>query len=153
VRRINKRTLVLAPTTTIRDQWAERLTQQFLPVGSHKPDWVSTDIRNPRLLTIVTYQALHALCSGQPEPTESLDSEENSSSSSATVIENGNGNGKPAEQVELPVNLSGFETLVVDEAHHLRAEWWRTLTFVADRLKPTVIALTATPPYDVSPYE
>jgi hypothetical protein len=65
----------------------------------------------------------------------------------------GNGNGKKPEQVELPSGLSGFETLVVDEAHHLRAEWWRTLTFVADHLKPTMIALTATPPYDVSPYE
>jgi len=155
LRRINKPTLVLAPTTTIRDQWAERLTQQFLPFGSATPDWVSTDIRNPQLLTIVTYQALHALCSGRPEPSESQDIEEDISSSSATAMEdaNGNANGNRKEQVSLPDNLSGFETLVVDEAHHLKAEWWRTLTFVVDRLKPTVIALTATPPYDVSPYE
>nr|ADC36161.1 hypothetical protein [uncultured bacterium 162] len=157
VRRINKRTLVLAPTTTIRDQWAERLIQQFLPIGDSRPDWVSTDIRKPRRLTIVTYQALHALCSGQPdhEPTENLESEENLSFSPAIVIENGNGDGnaKAAEQVELPASLSRFETLLVDEAHHLKAEWWRTLTFVVNRLRPTVIALTATPPYDVSPFE
>jgi superfamily II DNA or RNA helicase len=155
VRRINKRTLVLAPTTTIRDQWAERLTQQFLAAGSSRPDWVSTNIQKPRLLTIVTYQALHALCSGQLESTESLDSEENLSSGSTVVIENGSGigNDKSAEQVELPANLSGFQTLVMDEAHHLKTEWWRTLTFVVHRLKPTVIALTATPPYDVSPFE
>ena len=155
VRRINKRTLVLAPTTTIRDQWAERLTQQFLAVGSPQPDWISTDIRDPRLLTIVTYQALHALCSGNPEQTESLDSEENASSSSARALENGNGyeDGQPAVQTELPAYLAGFGTLVVDEAHHLRSEWWRTLTIVANSLKPTIISLTATPPYDVSPFE
>ena len=151
VRRINKRTLVLAPTITIRDQWAERLTAQFLPAESSQPDWVSTDIRNPGPLTIATYQALHAVCSGQPETIEQFDSEEENGSES--VARNGNGNGKPAEQAELPACLSGVATLLVDEAHHLRAEWWRTLSFVADRLKPTVIALTATPPFDVSPYE
>ena len=151
IKRIDKRTLVLAPTTTIRDQWSERLTQQFLPIGSPKPDWVSTDIRHPRLLTIVTYQALHALCSAQPETTESRDPEENVSSASAAVTEDAITT--PVKLVELPASLSGFETLVVDEAHHLRAEWWRTLTFVFNHLKPTVIALTATPPYDVSPFE
>jgi hypothetical protein len=36
----------------------------------------------------------------------------------------------------------------------LRAEWWKTLTLVAENLKdPTIIALTATPPYDVSAFE
>ena len=153
VRRINKPTLVLAPTITIRDQWAERLTQQFLPAGGPQPDWVSTNIRTPGLLTIATYQALHAVCSGQPEQIEVFDSEEENGPEPLAANGNGNGNGKPAEQAELPACLSRVETLLVDEAHHLRAEWWRTLTFVADRLKPTVIALTATPPFDVSPYE
>jgi len=49
---------------------------------------------------------------------------------------------------------AGFKTLAVDEAHHLRAEWWKTLKFVVENLdKPTIIALTATPPCDVSPFE
>src|SRR5262249_5589061 len=44
--------------------------------------------------------------------------------------------------------------LVLDEAHHLRTEWWRTLTSLADQLEnPTIVALTATPPYDVSQFE
>jgi superfamily II DNA or RNA helicase len=47
-----------------------------------------------------------------------------------------------------------FRALVLDEAHHLRAEWWKTLTSVSEQLdKPTIVALTATPPYDVSPFE
>jgi hypothetical protein len=115
------------------------------------PDWVSTNIRRPKLLTIATYQALYSLCSGDLEETDDECAEEETSSTSE--LPNGNGNGKPAVPAELPEAVSGFQTLVVDEAHHLKAEWWKTLTFAADRLKPTLVALTATPPYDVSPYE
>ena len=153
VRRINQPTLVLAPTITIRNQWADRLVQYFLPHGSPKPDWVSTNIKRPELLTIATYQALHALCSGELEEAEDECAEEDTDSAVEPGNDNGSGVGKPAVPVELPEVLAGFETLVVDEAHHLKAEWWRTLTFVAERLKPTLVALTATPPYDVSPYE
>ncbi|WP_010272558.1 DEAD/DEAH box helicase family protein [Paenibacillus senegalensis] len=47
-----------------------------------------------------------------------------------------------------------FKTLVLDEAHHLRAEWWRSTLNLRDRLvKPNLVALTATPPYDVAPAE
>ena len=153
IRRINQPTLVLAPTITIRNQWAERLEQCFLPPGNQEPDWVSTDIRRPSLLTIATYQALHALCAGELEQSEDAYSEEETGSD--TEFGNGkiNGTGKSAASIELPETLLGFKTLVVDEAHHLKAEWWRTLTFVVDHLKPTLVALTATPPYDVSPYE
>jgi superfamily II DNA or RNA helicase len=153
VRRIDKPTLILAPTITIRNQWAERLVQYFIPLGSPKPDWVSTDIRHPELLTIATYQALHALCSGEFEETEDACVEEETTPAIELRNGNGNGNGKSAIPAKLPEALSGFGTLVVDEAHHLKAEWWKTLTFVADRLQPTLVALTATPPFDVSPYE
>src|SRR5436309_12339462 len=66
IRRINQPTLVLAPTITIRDQWVDRLIELFLPLGNGKPAWVSTELRSPAFLTVVTYQALHAVCSGQP---------------------------------------------------------------------------------------
>src|SRR6266481_6492458 len=58
VRRINRPTLVLAPTITIRNQWADRLVDHFLPAGEPRPSWVSVDLKNPALLTIATYQAL-----------------------------------------------------------------------------------------------
>ena len=67
IRRINQPTLVLAPTITIRDQWVERLVDLFLPPGNGKPSWVSTELRNPASLTVATYQALHAVYSGEPE--------------------------------------------------------------------------------------
>jgi hypothetical protein len=155
IRRINQPTLVLAPTITIRDQWIERLNEHFLPPGLANPDWVSRDVRRPALLTVSTYQALHALCSGEIEKSEEpLSEEENGSpADQPNGNGNGNGNGHHGAAIQLPESLTAFKTLVVDEAHHLRAEWWKTLTFVADHLKPTIVALTATPPYDVSPYE
>ena len=124
VRRLNQPTLVLTPTLTTRNQWAERLSELFLDAGETRQAWVSTNLRQPALLTVSTYQALHALCGENPQ--------------------------------SLPAALAeaGFQTLVVDEAHHLRADWWRTLTFVAEALPGVkVVALTATPPYDVSPSE
>jgi superfamily II DNA or RNA helicase len=151
VRRINQRTLVLAPTITIRNQWVERLVEHFLPPDSPKPNWISTDIRHPQLFTVATYQALHALCSGEAEHVEEQTPEEQNGLGAEPTT--GNGNEKPKVPVHLPDSLTGFKTLVVDEAHHLRAEWWRTLTFVSEQLRPTIVALTATPPYDVSPYE
>ncbi|MBS1805975.1 MAG: DEAD/DEAH box helicase family protein [Acidobacteria bacterium] len=149
VRRLDQPTLILAPTITIRNQWLERLFQQFLPPGSQEPDWASTDIRNPRLFTVATYQALHALCAGKPDPSEDGNVEDES----CDIPDSINENGKSASRIEVPECLSGFKTLVIDEAHHLRSEWWKSLTFIAEHLKPTLIALTATPPYDVSPYE
>jgi superfamily II DNA or RNA helicase len=64
MRRLNRPTLILAPTITIRNQWIDRLVHLFLPEGATRPDWVSTDVRRPRLLTVVTYQALHMAHTG-----------------------------------------------------------------------------------------
>src|ERR1700728_1734053 len=81
IKRVNQPTLVLAPTITIRDQWVDRLVNLFLPPGSSKPAWVSTELRNPAFLTITTYQALHAVCSDEPEePAQPSESEENGDS-------------------------------------------------------------------------
>lgn len=153
IRRLNRPTLVLAPTITIRNQWFQRLIDQFLPPGSSKPAWASTDIRQPQSLTIATYQALHALCAGESDEAEDSASEDDLPTAPDITNGNGNGNDNSSKRVEIPETLSGFKTLVLDEAHHLRSEWWRTLNLVAEQLKPTLVALTATPPYDVSPFE
>src|SRR5207249_10949826 len=155
IRRIDQPTLVLAPTITIRDQWVDRLVGLFLPAGRSRPSWISTELRKPARLTIVTYQALHCLCSGEiDKELENISEEEHHNRAQEHA------DGDPKDQVgpvvQFPEVLAqaGFRTLAVDEAHHLRAEWWRTLTFFAEHLnKPTIVALTATPPYDVSPFE
>src|ERR1700757_1648301 len=82
IRRVSQPTLVLAPTITIRDQWVDRLVELFLAPGSARPEWVSTDMRNPTFLTVATYQALHAVCSGQPEEHAPLEAQENGASKS-----------------------------------------------------------------------
>ena len=160
IRRVNQPTLVLAPTITIRDQWVDRLVDLFLPPGSRRPAWVSTELRSPAFLTVATYQALHAVCSGETEEqTQSIEAEENGDSKNhmfEPLINGADANHGAQGHDPLPevFTEANFRALVLDEAHHLRAEWWRTLTSVAAQLdKPTIVALTATPPYDVSPFE
>jgi superfamily II DNA or RNA helicase len=154
VLRLNKATLILSPTLTIRDQWLNRLMELFLPNGESVPDWISMDIRSPKFLTITTYQALHSVYMHKyiPEKEEEeeleLDQEENSDGNQEEKLGN-----SEAEEVDLIKLLNDIcvGTLVVDEAHHLRTEWWKSLIAVKDHLnKPTMVALTATPPYDVS---
>jgi superfamily II DNA or RNA helicase len=160
IKRVNQPTLVLAPTITIRDQWVDRLVDLFLSPGSGRPAWVSTELRSPAFLTVATYQALHAVCSGESEEqAQPIESEENGDSKNHLFEPPNNGtdaNHGAQGHIQLPEAFTEakFGALVLDEAHHLRAEWWKTLTSVAAQLdKPTIIALTATPPYDVSPFE
>jgi superfamily II DNA or RNA helicase len=156
VRRLNKPTLILSPTLTIRNQWLDRLLELFLPEGSSVPTWISMDIRNPGFLTIATYQALHSVYTnryieGQKDKEDVIEEEGNGSVDCQEKVKS-----SKLEEIDLIklLNDAGVGTVVVDEAHHLRTEWWKSLIAVTARLnKPTVIALTATPPYDVNPQE
>ena len=50
------------------------------------------------------------------------------------------------------VKEAGITTICLDEAHHLRSEWWKALETFLDKLPDVqIIALTATPPYDSTP--
>lgn len=121
VRRIGRPALVFAPTIAIREQWAERLCPLFLDVPPD-PASISRDLNDLRALTMTTYQALDSLRRG-----EDLDA----------LIER--------------LNTHGPLTLVLDEAHHLRREWWKCLDQLERRLTDVrLVALTATPPYDAS---
>lgn len=120
IRRLQRPALVLAPTTAIRDQWLQRLREAFLPADVD-PDWISTDLLQPGRLTVSTYQGLHAAQRrlGLPALLRSL-------------------------------QASSVETLALDEAHHLRHQWWQCLVALkAGLTSPWLIALTATPPFDV----
>ena len=157
VRRLNKPTLILSPTLTIRDQWLDRLMELFLPEGELIPSWISMDIRNPKFLTITTYQAFHSVYTHkyglEKDETEEieLDEEENGNADQGVEVEALEG--EEADLIKL-FNDVGVGTVVVDEAHHLRTEWWKSLIAVKDHLdNPTMIVLTATPPYDVNPQE
>lgn len=145
MRRIGNPTLILAPSLSIRNQWIQRIRSMFLEENAPEPDWISTTLKDPKYLTVITYQALHTAFSGDCDDEESSE-----------LLEEESGLKKKTEQGEV-VNVIDLlkkqqvQTLVLDEAHHLRKEWWAALTKLKKELKATsVVALTATPPYDVS---
>lgn len=146
--RLNKPALILAPTLAIRNQWIVRFCELFLQ-QTECPEWISSDIRNPRFLTVSTYQALHAACAGEyVDPDNDEEDEETDGSSAPSLLSKAN-----IEVIADSLKKNGIETIVVDEAHHLKNEWWATLTEIKQRLETKTVALTATPPYDVSPAE
>jgi superfamily II DNA or RNA helicase len=137
MRRLNRPTLILSPTVAIQDQWVDRFVALFTDHEHRTPDWISKDIRNPRFITASTYQGLHSVYA---------DDSQGKSAATSRIV------GKDALLEQL--KQLGVRTLVLDEAHHLRNEWWKCLADLKERLgKPTVVALTATAPFDVSPVE
>ena len=147
--RLNKPTLILAPTIAIRNQWIQRFCELFLQTNL-TPDWISRDIRNPKFMTVVTYQGLHAACNNWRVEEEEIESEEEET-------EETNGNGRATnpnlDNIVSGLKTQNIKTIVVDEAHHLKNEWWQTLTKVKEKLDPIIVGLTATPPYDVTATE
>ncbi|MET1111191.1 MAG: DEAD/DEAH box helicase family protein [Allosphingosinicella sp.] len=119
VRRLARPALVFAPTVAIREQWVQRLCPLFLEEPPPAGE-VSRDLAQPGRLTLATYQALDSFRRGDA-----------------------------LESVIQILNRLGPLTLVLDEAHHLRREWWRSLEDLASKLPDVrIVALTATPPYD-----
>ena len=146
VRRLNKNVLILSPTLTIKNQWVDRFLTLFVqeqPI----PDFISSDIYDLNRFNVATYQGLH-FAHRRKKIEEQLEAE---------------------EEEETRVNVRGvdiaydliaelkakqIEVIVLDEAHHLRSAWWKSLTEVLNALpKVKTIALTATPPYDVDKSE
>jgi len=144
LRRLDRPALVLSPTVAIRDQWIDRFVHLFLDAGQEVPGWISRDIRKPQFLTASTYQGLHRVYNGKAEATGRRGEGQRAK-----------GEASSGPQVLLrQLRQIGVRTLVLDEAHHLRNEWWKCLADLKKHLdKPTVVALTATAPFDVSPFE
>ena len=127
ISRLKKPAFILAPTITIKNQWKQRILDNFLP-SNFNSDLISTDIKNIGEITISTYQGLHSLYKNTEEREKFI-----------------------KQLKDLNVN-----TLVLDEAHHLRTEWWATLNALYEKLnnrKFKTVSLTGTPPYDVVPAE
>jgi len=123
LRRVQKKTIVFAPTLTIRNQWKDRLLSFFTDDNAFAD--FSFDIKKPAALTFVTYQSLHAFY-------KSFETKEDFLAFFETY---------------------GIEAIVLDEAHHLKNEWWKCLFALKDDRKLTTIALTATPPIDSTDQE
>ena len=144
VRQLGKPALLLSPSVTIRQQWGERFMENFAPEGAEETDYLSFDLKQPALLTSVTYQALHAAFHGLLSQEEADSGAEEGETEDFTGFD-----------LLQQIRQAGIGTVCLDEAHHLRSEWQKALERFLKELGSavTVIALTATPPYDSTPAE
>jgi Rad3-related DNA helicase len=122
--RLNRKTLILAPSIAIREQWIHHFCTFFLQETA-LPVWISRDLRTPGFMTVSTYQALHQLMGRELDRESFLHSMQKTSKT----------------------------LLILDEAHHLKRAWWTSLQQVKETVQPMVLGLTATPPYDASAAE
>jgi superfamily II DNA or RNA helicase len=97
MRRLGRPALALSPTRTIRDQWPARLVPLFMGQQPDAPT-VSDNLDQPATLTSSTYQALHAIWADADKAR--------------------------FEGLIAGLKAIGPVTLILDEAHHLRREWW-----------------------------
>ena len=136
--------IIFAPTVTIKNQWVDRFVSSFTNYKKI-PDWISTNIYDLKFFNVVTYQALHYAykkkkVKDENEETDDIIEEEK--------IEITTENIKNYDIVQELKN-KGISTIVLDEAHHLKSQWWDSLKKVVEQLENSkIIALTATPPYD-----
>lgn len=145
--RLNQPFLVLCPTNTIKNQWKDRICSSFLEES--ESGIVSTNIREPKFITVITYQALLAAFTGVVEETKDKTFEDESDDEE--IATPGRFNAKKAQEIIKILKKMKISVLCFDEAHHLRKEWWKALTYLVNELEPKqTVALTATPPYDVA---
>jgi len=150
MRRLNRPALILSPTVAIRDQWIDRFVNSFMDSGQNVPAWISRDIRQPQFITASTYQGLHSVYRGEPEDEGRKTEPEERGQRTQDRRRKAGGRDALLKRLQ----QLGVRTLVLDEAHHLRNEWWKCLADLNKHLgKPNVVALTATAPFDVSPFE
>ena len=146
LRRLGEPCLILSPSITIRQQWLERIMEGFLLPGREPEELLSNDLRHMKCITAITYQALYsAMKHYQGQLSDGDDeAEEDERESEAVDFRD--------FDIFDAVKAAGIKTICLDEAHHLRSEWWKALeTFMKELKGMTVIALTATPPYDSTP--
>lgn len=146
IRRINRPALILSPSVTIKQQWGERFCTGFLH-GESGEDYISYDLKKPSLLTSVTYQALHSAFTKTAIPQAGSDGDDDSQYDTPEDFKD--------FDLIAQIKASGIGTICLDEAHHLRSEWQKSLESFIEAVAGSVyvISLTATPPYDSTPNE
>lgn len=146
--RLKQPSLILCPTNTIKNQWKERICSSFLEPD--ECDLVSTNILEPKFITVITYQALLASFCGKVDDTKDR-SEEEEEIEEENIKSSSRFNPNKSELIIKTLKDANISVLCFDEAHHLRKEWWKALNYLVEELEPKqTVALTATPPYDVN---
>jgi len=131
--RYGLKTLAISPTIVVQNQWLDRL-KDFMPNGE-TPTWSTTTLQTPKHFTSTTYQGLFAF-----DKRLSGEKEEDVEAQYETLVH--------------WFKEHKIQMLILDEAHHLKAAWWRVLMKLVDASSDLiVVSLTATPPYDASALE
>ena len=144
IRRLGSPALILSPSVTIRQQWGQRFREKFLPQHEEVGDYVSFRLQQPGLLTSVTYQSIHSAYNRIPDKADPDDEEYDAGCADYSGFD-----------LIQTVRDQKITTICLDEAHHLKSEWQRSLEkfIAAVQGEVYIIALTATPPYDSAPSE
>lgn len=131
IRHLGEPCIIFSPTTAIRQQWGQRFRDLFLDDSQDMDTLFSYDLHNVKLLNSVTYQALFTAMERI-----SVKDDEDVDCSDIDLL--------------AAMKAFGIRTICLDEAHHLKNEWQKSLERFIAAVDPNVriIALTATPPYD-----
>ena len=143
IQRFGNPTLILVPTVTIRQQWVNRIKQAFLSDDNLVEQLISQDLKRPKMITVATYQALHSAMNQVVGDSLIEDTDDESQQ------EHFDFQGFDIRKTFGDLDLG---TLCLDECHHLRNEWWKSLeSFHKAFPNIKMISLTATPPYEGEP--
>ena len=143
---LNQPVIMFSPTVTIKNQWVDRFMTSFTDF-EEEPDWISRNIYDIRFFNVATYQALHYAYKRKKFKND-IDSEE--TDDPVEDIDNQIADDAVnTYDIIAELKNKNVKTIILDEAHHLKAEWWNSLKEVLAQLKDiTIISLTATPPHD-----
>ena len=143
IQRFGNPTLILVPTVTIRQQWVDRIKQAFLSDDNLVEQLISQDLKRPKMITVATYQALHSAMNQVVGDSliEDIDDESQQEHFNFRDFD-----------IRKTFGDQDLGTLCLDECHHLRNEWWKSLeSFHKAFPNIKMISLTATPPYEGEP--
>ena len=143
IKRFGNPTLILVPTVTIRQQWVDRIKQAFLSDDNLVEQLISQDLKRPKMITVATYQALHSAMNQVVGDSLIEDTDDESQQEHFDF---------QGFDIRKTFGDQDLGTLCLDECHHLRNEWWKSLESL-HKAFPNIkmISLTATPPYEGEP--
>lgn len=143
IQRFGNPTLILVPTVTIRQQWVDRIKQAFLSDDNLVEQLISQDLKKPKMITVATYQALHSAMNQVVGDSLIEDTDDESQQEHFDF---------QGFDIRKTFGDQDLGTLCLDECHHLRNEWWKSLeSFQKAFPNIKMISLTATPPYEGEP--
>ena len=143
IQRFGNPTLILVPTVTIRQQWVDRIKQAFLSDDNLVEQLISQDLKRPKMITVATYQALHSAMNQVVGDSLIEDTDDESQQEHFDF---------QGFDIRKTFGDQDLGTLCLDECHHLRNEWWKSLeSFQKAFPNIKMISLTATPPYEGEP--